>query len=69
MRIANPFIMIAHVIASLHEADVGQQSADTIKFGFRFRFPWALRTTLRSGTRQALAQACASRLPAGREQA
>ena len=40
MRIANPFIMIAHVIASLREeADVGWQRADTIKFDFKFRFP------------------------------
>jgi hypothetical protein len=51
MRIANPFIMIAHVIASLREADVGQQSADTIKFDFRFRCPRALGTKSTSGTR------------------
>jgi hypothetical protein len=31
MRIANPFIMITHVIASLREADAGQQSAGTIE--------------------------------------
>jgi hypothetical protein len=37
MRIAHPFIMIAHVIGSLCEADVGRQSAGTIKLGFRFR--------------------------------
>ena len=36
MRIANPFIMITHVIGSLREADVGWQSADTIKLNFRF---------------------------------
>jgi hypothetical protein len=36
MRVANPFIMITHVIGSLREADVGQQSADTIKLNFRF---------------------------------
>jgi hypothetical protein len=41
MRIANPFIMITHVIGSLLEADVGQQSADTIKLNFRFwRAQW-----------------------------
>jgi hypothetical protein len=28
--------MITHIIGSLHEADVGQQSADTIKLNFRF---------------------------------
>jgi hypothetical protein len=39
MRIASPFIMIIHVIGSLREADVGQQSADTIKLNFRFRCP------------------------------
>ena len=37
MRVANPFIMITHVIGSLREADVGLQSADTIKLNFRFR--------------------------------
>jgi len=36
MRIASPFIMITHIIGSLHEADVGWQSADTIKLNFRF---------------------------------
>ncbi len=36
MRIANPFIMITHVIGSLREADVGWQSADTTKLNFRF---------------------------------
>jgi hypothetical protein len=30
--------MITHIIGSLHEADVGWQSADTIKLNFRF---WA----------------------------
>jgi hypothetical protein len=42
MRIANPFIMIIHVIGSLREADVGEQSADTIKLNFRFRCPRAV---------------------------
>jgi hypothetical protein len=37
MRIANPFVMITHVIGSLPEADIGQQSADTIKLDFSFR--------------------------------
>ena len=44
MRIANPLITITHVIApyvpAQHcgcEADVGSESAATIKFGFRFR--------------------------------
>ena len=44
MRVANPSITITHVIApcvsaqhSRCEADVGSQSAATIKFGFRFR--------------------------------
>jgi hypothetical protein len=32
--------MITHIIGSLHEADVGWQSADTIKMNFRF---WARR--------------------------
>jgi hypothetical protein len=57
MRIANPFITITHVIGSLRgihdfgptlglfsrvrKADVGQQSADTIKLNFRFRCPGA----------------------------
>ena len=36
MRVANPFIMITHVIGSLREADVGLQSADTIKLNFGF---------------------------------
>jgi hypothetical protein len=44
MRIANPFFMITHVIGSLHEADVGWQSADTIKLNFRF---WARAGKLR----------------------
>lgn len=44
MRIADPYIMIVHVIVSLHVivflrgADVGLQSADTTKLAFRF-FP------------------------------
>src|SRR5882672_7502161 len=38
MRIASPFIMITHIIGSLHKADVGWRSADTIKLNFRF---WA----------------------------
>jgi hypothetical protein len=44
MRTANPLITITHVIApcvpAQHcgcQADVGSQSAGTIKFGFRFR--------------------------------
>jgi hypothetical protein len=41
MRIANPLIMNTHVIGSLREADVGYQSADTIKLTFRFgRAQW-----------------------------
>ena len=36
MRITDPFIMITHVIGSLRKADVGWQSADTIKMNFRF---------------------------------
>ena len=39
MRIGNPFIMITHVIGFLREADVGSQSADTIKLKFRFQCP------------------------------
>ena len=34
MRIAGPFIMFTHVIGSLCEADVGRQSAATIKLSF-----------------------------------
>jgi hypothetical protein len=45
--------MITHIIGSLHEADAGWQSADTIKLNFRF---WAragkLRLTSMSRHRQ-----------------
>jgi hypothetical protein len=34
--IADPFLVITHVIGSLREADVDWQSADTIKSNFRF---------------------------------